>query len=131
MNERFSLEFYIFDKTKPLTHVEKDIWYNLIEDNDLKNILIKLDLKNIKLLNRCEPSISSLDELKQLRLEEICYIYSKDYKHNLVFNQNMGTDIFSFDEIKLIGKKIYKGLVEYMGHDIDEPRIFLNIDIDD
>lgn len=126
MNENFSLEFIIF--RGELSKKQKDIYDKLIwrSSNDFKLILSNLEIDNIKLLDRYEPSISSLDEKKQLRLD-ISGPTRSDYR--VIFNQEHSSskEYFSIDELKIIAKKIKNELVEYLGYDFYDPILFLEI----
>ena len=71
----FNIKFTIFDENKPLTQKQIKIRNNLIDlnniDNDIKKILKNsiIDFNEYKFLDRVEPSISSIDEKKQLRMK--------------------------------------------------------------
>jgi len=64
MNIPFKIKFTIFDENRPLTKKQIKIKNNLIDMNDMKKILKNVisGLNDVKFLDRCEPSICSLDE---------------------------------------------------------------------
>lgn len=125
MNENFSLEFIIF--RGELSKKQKDIYDKLIwSSDDFKLILSNLEINNIKLLDRYEPSISSLDEKKQLRLD-ISGPTRSDYRIIFTQEHSSSKEYFSIDELKIISKKIKDELVEYLGYDFYDPILFLEI----
>lgn len=104
MNYSFSVKFKIF-YSYPLTKKELNMRERICEDfhSILKTIVSEFSDK-YKYLERCEPSISSLDEKKQLRMSftsmlnqdttESCY---------LVFDQKQSYgEYFSLEELKVL-----------------------------
>ena len=81
MDYRHNLRFKIFGINEPLNAKQKLL---LKDNNNIKNILKKVvnSINYIKFLDRVEPSIASLDEKKQLRMNQ----YNNNYILN--FNQN-------------------------------------------
>ena len=80
--QRFSIDFQVFNIHKPLSKKDKIIKHNLI-NGDLHDILIEA-VENIpgwKYLKHTEPAISSLDEKKQLRLDQSQIYYTKGQTH--------------------------------------------------
>lgn len=132
-NIQFNLKFTIFDENKPLTKKQINLMNKMIEfwniDSDIKKILKKSmdELDGYKFLDRVEPSISTIDEKKQLRLK---YMNSYDYKHSysIHFRQRYTDEYFSIDELKTISKSIKKNLEEYLHYGISS---FLYIEIED
>ena len=122
MNIPFNIKFTIFNKNKPLTKQQIEIIKSLVDgfDNDLKKILKHSisDLPDYKLLNRCEPAISTIDETKQLRFT---WGQPNTYKHSLYFNQchSLCKEYFSIEELKNISNRIKTELEEYLHHEID------------
>jgi hypothetical protein len=116
----FNLEFIIFNPLKTITETNKDFKDKLI-NNDLSKILsfaIK-DLQNYKILDRVEPSISSIDENIQLRLKYITK-ESDINNHSLLFYQNNNNEYyFEIDELIKISQNIKKELEEYLHYEID------------
>ena len=134
MNIPFNVKFTIFNEVKPLTKKQIQIKNKLIDmnnkDNDMKKILkyAITELNDYKFLDRVEPSISNIDETKQLRMSLQQVLNSKDeYPHSLIFIQNQGKDYFSIEELKIITKSIKNELEEYLHYEIDT---FLYIEID-
>ena len=134
----FNLKFTIFDEDKPLTQKQIKIRNNLIDmnniDNDMKKILKKstIDFNEYKFLDRVEPSISSIDEKKQLRMK-LSYILAKNkYAHSLHFTQNHSQckEYFSIEELKNISNRIKNELEEYLHYEIDSPILYIEIDGD-
>ena len=59
----FDIEFIIFDPQKIITKKNQDFKDKLINDDLLKILSFAIeDLENYKILDRMEPSISSIDE---------------------------------------------------------------------
>lgn len=132
MNYSFSVKFKIF-YSYPLTKKELNLRQKLCEDfhSILKTIVADLSDK-YKYLERCEPSISSLDEKKQLRMDfssmfnqdntESCYIRF-DQKHSCC------KEYFSLEELKVLCQRIKKELEEnYLPYEINEPILFIYTD---
>jgi len=130
MNIPFNLKFTIFDENKDVSKKQKKIRKDLI-DFKLKNIIKNLfnENDNYKFLDRDEPSLSSLDEKKQLRLlfEDIIINDLKKYEHSLHFHQLESWDhtFFTLKELKYIGSKIKTELEELLQYEIDEPVIYI------
>ena len=80
--QRFSIDFQVFNIHKPLSENDKIIKYNLI-NSDFHDILIEAaeNIPGWKYLKRAEPAISSLDEKKQLRLDQSQIYYTKGQTH--------------------------------------------------
>ena len=134
MNIPFNIKFTIFNEVKPLTKKQIQIKNKLIDmnnkDNDMKKILkyAITELNDYKFLDRVEPSISNIDETKQLRMSLQQVLNSKDeYPQSLIFIQNQGKEYFSIEELKIITKSIKNELEEYLHYEIDT---FLYIEID-
>ena len=134
MNIPFNVKFTIFNEVKPLTEKQKQIKNKLIDmnnkDNDMKKILkyAITELNDYKFLDRVEPSISNIDETKQLRLSLQQHLNRNDeYQHSLIFIQNQCKEYFSIEELKIITKSIKNELEEYLHYEIDT---FLYIEID-
>ena len=79
---------------------------------------------NFQFLYRCEPAISSIDETKQLRLEN----YVNCTSHYLHFDQSHSDDNFTIEELIYISNKIKNGLEELLHYEIDEPIIYIGVD---
>ena len=116
----FNIEFIIFNQNEIITNTDKKIKDKLI-NNDLSQILslaIK-DLQNYKILDRMEPSISSIDENIQLRLRYLSKEYDMN-KYSLFFYQNNKEGhYFEIDELIKISQNIKKELEEYLHYEID------------
>jgi hypothetical protein len=122
----FNIEFIIFNQNEIITNTDKKIKDKLI-NNDLSQILslaIK-DLQNYKILDRMEPSISSIDENIQLRLRYLSKEYDMN-KYSLFFYQNNKEGhYFEIDELIEISKMIRKELEWYLHYTIE-----VNIQLD-
>lgn len=116
----FDIEFIIFDPQKIITEEKKNFKDKLINDDLLKILSFAIeDLENYKILDRMEPSISSIDENIQLRLKYITP-ESDMNKHSLFFYQNNNESYyFEIDELIKISKRIKKELEEYLHYEID------------
>ena len=134
MNIPFNLKFTIFDENKPLTQEQIKIRTMLIDinniDNDMKKILKNAisTLNEYKFLDRVEPSISSIDEKKQLRLSFQSYI--RENKHSLIFNQHHSQckEYFSIEELKIISNNIKNEIEDFLHYEIDA---ILYVELDD
>ena len=125
MNYPFKIKFTIFDENKVVSE-QKQISKQYIMDYGLTDI-IKSSFNNddnLKFLDRCEPSISSIDETKQLRLGN----YVDWTSHYLHFNQSHSDDNFTIEELIYISNKIKNGLEELLHYEIDEPIIYIRVD---
>lgn len=116
----FDIEFIIFDPQKIITKEKKNFKDKLINDDLLKILSFAIeDLENYKILDRMEPSISSIDENIQLILKYITP-ESDMNKHSLFFYQNNNESYyFEIDELIKISKRIKKELEEYLHYEID------------
>lgn len=134
MNIPFNIKFTIFDEDKPLTQDQIKIRNKLIDtkniDNDMKKILkntinsYSYPSFDFSFLDRVEPSISSIDEKKQLRLTPNTNQYS------LHFNQHHSQckEYFSIEELKNISNRIKNELQEYLHYEIDTPILYVETD---
>jgi hypothetical protein len=135
MNIPFNIKFSIFDENKPLTQKQIKIRNKLIDmnniDNDMKKILKKsiIDFNEYKFLDRVEPSISSIDEKKQLRMKLSCILNNK-CPHSLHFSQQHSQckEYLSIEELKNISNRIKNELEEYLHYEIDTPILYIEID---
>ena len=135
MNIPFNIKFTIFDENKPLTQKQIKIRNNLIDlnniDNDIKKILKNsiIDFNEYKFLDRVEPSISSIDEKKQLRMK-LSYIVNNKYTHSLHFSQKHSQckEYFLIEELKNISNRIKNELEEYLHYEIDTPILYIETD---
>jgi hypothetical protein len=138
--QRFSIDFQVFNIHKPLSKKDEVIKHNLI-NGDLHDILMEA-VENIpgwKYLKRDEPAISSLDEMKQLRLDQSQIYYTKGqkhlykprYDHSIILNQDHAKDdsLLTIDELKLIANKIQNRLESYLGYGIFK-KLFCEIDVE-
>jgi hypothetical protein len=138
--QRFSIDFQVFNIHKTLSKKDEVIKHNLI-NGDLHDILIEA-VENIpgwKYLKRTEPAISSLDEKKQLRLDQSQIYYTKGqkhlwkprYDHSIILNQDHVTDdyLLTIDELKLIANKIQNRLEAYLSYGIFK-KLFCEIDVE-
>lgn len=132
-NYPFHIEFLIFDPTvDSITSEQKAIRDQLI-CTDLHTILqtVFKDDDRYKYLKRAEPSLSSLDERKQLRLRSMDFIYNKikKYQYSLDFTQlySFRDEYFTLDELNYITRKIQGGLEGYLGYDIPEPMLYIKM----
>jgi len=139
MSLPFNIKFTIFDENKPLTQKQINIRNNLIDSNNIDNDMKKI-LKNIinlysytsfdfKFLDRIEPSISSIDEKKQLRMN-LTFLLNEKYPHSLHFSQkhSQSKEYFSLEELKNISNRIKNELEEYLHYEIDTPILYIEID---
>jgi hypothetical protein len=137
---RFNIDFQVFNIHKPLSEKDKIIKHNLI-NYDLHDILIEA-VENIpgwKYLKRSEPAISSLDEKKQLRLDESQIFYTLGqkhlwkprYDHSIILIQNhvINDNLLTIDELKLIANKIQNRLEAHLGYGIFK-KLFCEIDVE-
>lgn len=128
MSIPFRVKFTIFDESKNMTVKQKNIRKKLICE-DLEDILycvFRQDDK-YKVLDRAEPSISSIDENKQLRMD--ISAWNNWYKPYCVpFMQEYTEENFTIDELTYISNKIRDGLEEYLHYEIDSPIIYIEID---
>ena len=137
MNMQFNIKFTIFNENKPLTEKQIKIRNNLIDmnniDNDMKKILKNsiIDFNEYKFLDRIEPSISSIDETKQLRMG-FSYIVNNKCPHSLHFSQkhSQRKEYFSIEELKNISNRIKNELEleEYLQYEIDTPILYIETD---
>jgi hypothetical protein len=110
MDYRYNLRFVFFGICKLLTKKQK----LLFRDNDkIKQVLKKsiANLNYVKFLDRVEPSISSLDEKKQLRMN-LNNFYLNNNIYSLTFNQNCcwAVECFTMKELMEITESIEKEL---------------------
>ena len=122
----FNIEFIIFNQNEIITNTDKKIKDELI-NKDLSHILSVAieDLQNYKILDRLEPSISSIDENIQLRLRYLSKEYDMN-KYSLFFYQNNKEGhYFEIDELIEISKRIRKELEWYLHYTIE-----VNIQLD-
>ena len=128
MNMQFNIKFTIFDENLPLTKKQIQLRNNL-SDDDMKQILKNaiIGLNDYKFLDRVEPSISSIDEKKQLRLT---MSPSDQYKYSLYFNQRHSSckEYFSIEELKNISNRIKNELEEYLHYEIGMPILYIELD---
>jgi len=99
---------------------------------DLHNIINNVCLTmngRYKYLERCEPSLCSLDEQKQFRLNCDFYFGNKKTSPYIEFNQNecWNKQYFTLQELREICKHIQSELEEYLCYKIDEPELFISI----
>ncbi|AYV83110.1 MAG: hypothetical protein Hyperionvirus4_75 [Hyperionvirus sp.] len=114
---RFDIRFRLFSRSIIITdkhiQIKKDLY-----KNHLKEIFRKLNLNDIKFLDRTEPAISTLDENKQLRLVVAEYLQPHMFnKYNMIL-RNYGKDSFDIDELKYISNQIRHHLEKYLGYGI-------------
>jgi hypothetical protein len=122
----FNIEFIIFNQNEIITKTDKKIKDKLI-NNDLSQILslaIK-DLQNYKILDRMEPSISSIDENIQLRLRYLSKEYDMNKDSLFFYQNNKEGHYFEIDELIEISKRIRKELEWYLHYTIE-----VNIQLD-
>ena len=125
----FSVKFKIFNNCQ-LSIEQQKIREKLCDDFHLilKNSINEYS-NTYKYLERCEPSISSIDENKQLRMCFNSFMNTnKDLTQYIIFTQNEGNENFSLEEIKVICQQIKQEIEEYLHYGIDA---FIYIDIDD
>lgn len=130
-NLKFSVKFKIFHKF-PLNKKEVGKRQKLCEDfhDILKNVAEEFPDK-YKYLPRCEPSLCSLDEHKQLRMD-FCSMLNQDIMESryIIFDQRHSCckEYFSLEELKEICKTIKQEIENYLHYEIDEPILFVHID---
>ena len=128
MSYPFSVEFNIFYKNMVIDQKAIDIMNKLKTDFHTKDSILKKILSysveqlctKYKLFERAEPSISSIDEKKQLRLA----IDKLEHMNSIYFNQT-GSEYFTIEELKDISEKVKEELEEYLRFDIFEPIIYI------
>jgi hypothetical protein len=128
MSYPFSVEFNIFYKNMVIDQKAIDIMNKLKTGFHMKDCILKriisYSVENLdnkyKLFERAEPSISSIDEKKQLRLA----IDKLEYKNSIYFNQT-GSEYFTIEELKDISQKVKEELEEYLRFEIFEPIIYI------
>ena len=117
MNFPFYVKFVIFDQHKNVTKEQQNIKKQLHEDlNEIfKNTFNDKDDDNLKFLDRCEAAVSSINEIKQLRL---CNWFNKVdiHPHSIVFHQLHchNEEYFTIEELKYISHKIKHELELYL-----------------
>ena len=130
MNLPFRVKYAIFDENKEVSKKQKELKYKLLWtdlSDILKNVFEGDD--NYKWMDRAEASICSIDETKQLRSNiGTIYVDCKKHQHSLHFNQQHTKEYFSIDELKYILSKIKSGLEHFLGYEINEPIIYIEID---
>jgi hypothetical protein len=131
MNYSFSVKFKIF-YSYPLTKKDLNLREKLCEEfhNIFKTIVTEFSDK-YKYLERCEPSISSLDERKQLRMDFTSMLnQDKTQSCYLIFDQKQSYgEYFSLEELKTICQRIKQELEEnYLPYEIQEPMLFIHTD---
>jgi len=137
-NYPFNIKIQIFDdKINSKCKYDINLKRKLIEDmpNIFKNVLKHIDLCNeFKYLERVEPSLSNMDETKQIRLDEshLQSIYrneeAKKDKCYIYFNQlYCENEYFDYKELELIFKILKNVLEEYLGYNINNPQISLEL----
>ncbi len=128
MNQPFHIKIVIFDENTNLTTKQETIRMKLV-DVDMRKILecAVTELNEYKLLDRVEPTISSIDEKKQLRLELECGTPIRAKQHSLIFRQNYSHDFLTIEELLIVSRIIKSKIEEYLHHEIDTI-IFTEID---
>ena len=132
MNLPFSIKFFIFNEHENTTKKQNELRKSMIVGEILKNMLKNafVNDNNYKFLDRVEPSISSIDEKKQLRLRiDSNHKESRQYQHSLHFHQEhcARKEYFSIDELKYISHKIKIELEEFLNYEIDDSIIYIEI----
>jgi hypothetical protein len=128
MSYPFSVEFNIFYKNMVIDQKAIDIMNKLKTGFHMKDCILKriisYSVENLghkyKVFDRLEPSISSIDEKKQLRLATD----KLEYKNSIYFNQT-GSEYFTIEELKDISQKVKEELEEYLKFEIFEPIIYI------
>jgi len=126
MKYSFNVKFKIFDVYSS-SEKQKAIREKLCEDLPL--ILqnsIRDNCDEYKYLFRCEPSICSIDEKKQLRMSLSSFMNVNTESQYIIFNQKSGEEIFTLEELTLLCKKIKKEIEEYLHYEIDA-FIYINL----
>jgi hypothetical protein len=133
MSYPFNIKFTIFDENIDVSRKQKELRHSMIFEDILKNILKKafIDDDKYKFLEKEEPSISSIDENKQLTLRfitEYVHFEFKQHQHSLHFHQlhSNSQEYFNLEELKIISEKIKKGLEEFLHYKIDEPIVYID-----
>jgi hypothetical protein len=135
-NLPFTVKFTIFDENKKLTRKQEILRETIV--NDINDRIIEIlqesikDDPQFKMLDRAEPSISNIDETKQLRLRlSNLFCTENKNKYSLHFYQGHSTENFTMKELKYIANKIKDELEIFLRYDIDTI-IYIEIDeIDD
>jgi hypothetical protein len=130
MSYPFGVEFNIFYKNMVIDQKAIDIMNKLKTGFHMKDCILKriisYSVENLdhkyKLFERVEPSISSIDEKKQLRLA--IDIDKLKYNNSIYFNQT-GSEYFTIEELKDISQKVKGELEEYLRFEIFEPIIYI------
>jgi hypothetical protein len=124
----FNLKFTIFDENEEVSEAQKKLRFSLMEYY-MGDIISKAFINeyNYKRLYRIEASISSFDEKKQLTLKRDGLEGFKKYQHSLHFCQLNEGNNFTIEELKFIAYKIKIGLEEFLGYEIDDPIIYLEV----
>jgi hypothetical protein len=146
MNYPFRLKFMIIDieKTKP----KNKSFFNLFIKNEKSQINTLIDISIHNLLKNTfekdkyfyyiytnESIISSKDNKNQLRIYWSSpyspYIFNfKKYLHVLHFYQILNDDneYFSIEELKYISLKIKYAISQYLGYEIPNPIMYIDIE---
>ena len=133
MNLPFNIKFVIFNENEDTSKIQYEIRKSMITGDVLRNMLKNTfnDDSNYKFLNRFEPSVSSIDEKKQLRLkmDNTPRGVSRQYQHSLHFHQrhSCSKEYFTIDELKYISHKIKIELEDFLCCEIDDPIIYIEI----
>ncbi len=116
------LRFQIWNK------IDEKLKKDLVENKLILVLKHVTEIKtDIKLLDRCEPSISTHDESKQLRLSFNDF-YSIDNFITFEQGHSASSEYFSIDELASIGYLIQKELEECLGYEINNPEIIISIE---
>lgn len=130
MNLPFNVKFTIFNENKPMTKKQQQLKENLIQ-NELKNIIMETfsDDENFKFLDRCEASVCSIDENKQLRLQfdDMNNLNKKQPSFHFHQQHSQCKIFLTMEELKYVSNKIKDGLEKFLCYEIDDPIIYINI----
>ena len=132
MSYPFNIKFVIFDENKDVSKKQKELRHSMIFEDTLKKILKEafINDEHYKFLERAEPSMSSIDEKKQLRLRfNTVHFEFKQHQHSLHFHQlhSSSQEYFNLEELKIISEKIKNELETFLHYQIDEPIIYIDI----
>ena len=75
-----------------------------------------------KIIDRCEPSITSIDEKKQLRMVQLYNYTPIKYRNDSIyFAQHQGKVMFSLQELKELSNFLKRCIEMCLNYEIDEP----------
>ena len=132
MSYPFSVKFRIFYDYH-LTKKDVNLRQKICKEfHSIFKVIVEDFSDKYKYLDRFEPSLCSLDEKKQLRMNFSSMLnQDKTQSCYIIFHQHHSCcqEYFGLDELKLISQRIKKELEDnYLPYEIDEPVLFIRAD---